>query len=289
MSSATSANITIKIDVREHDLIYMFEKNVLFRDVKVQKENLPLGDVIIMDGDEEKIIIERKTLSDLAASIKDGRYEEQGYRLNGCNHHNHNIVYLIEGDVAKYNIFKGRLDKMTLYSAMFSINYYKGFSLMRSNSLEESALIILNMVQKMSKSMKKSYYSNASSPTPNQNPNITSSDTLDTSNPDEPISLENALTKEESEEKEYCGVVKKVKKDNITVANIGEIMLCQIPTISSITALAILGKFHTITQLILSIQQDINCMKDVSYVNSKGQTRKISKTSIANIIKFLQV
>lgn len=277
MSSSTTANITIKIDVREHDLIYMFEKNILFRDVKVQKENLPLGDVIIMDGDEEKIIIERKTLSDLAASIKDGRYEEQGYRLNGCNHHNHNIVYLIEGDVAKYNIFKGRLDKMTLYSAMFSINYYKGFSLMRSNSLEESALIILNMVQKMSKSMKKSYYSTSSS-----NPDISL-------NTDEPISLENALTKEESEEKEYCGVVKKVKKDNITVSNIGEIMLCQIPTISSITALAILAKFHTITQLILSIQQDVDCMKDISYVNSKGQTRKISKTSIANIIKFLQV
>lgn len=280
MSSSTTANITIKIDVREHDLIYMFEKNILFRDVKVQKENLPLGDVIIMDGDEEKIIIERKTLSDLAASIKDGRYEEQGYRLNGCNHHNHNIVYLIEGDVAKYNIFKGRLDKMTLYSAMFSINYYKGFSLMRSNSLEESALIILNMVQKMSKSMKKSYYSTCTFNPPN--PEVV----LKT---DEPISLENALTKEESEEKEYCGVVKKVKKDNITVANIGEIMLCQIPTISSITALAILAKFHTITQLILSIQQDVDCMKDISYVNSKGQTRKISKTSIANIIKFLQV
>jgi ERCC4-type nuclease len=286
MSSSTSANITIKIDVREHDLIYMFEKNILFRDVKVQKENLPLGDVIIMDGDEEKIIIERKTLSDLAASIKDGRYEEQGYRLNGCNHHNHNIVYLIEGDVSKYNIFKGRLDKMTLYSAMFSINYYKGFSLMRSNSLEESALIILNMVQKMSKSMKTSYYSNSSNPNPNLKQNQSS---LDTSNTDDPDTLENTLTKEESEEKEYCGVVKKVKKDNITVANIGEIMLCQIPTISSITALAILAKFHTITQLILSIQQDVNCMKDISYVNSKGQTRKISKTSIANIIKFLQV
>ena len=42
-----------------------------------------LGDVIICDDDgSERMIIERKTLNDLAASIKDGRYEEQGYRLS---------------------------------------------------------------------------------------------------------------------------------------------------------------------------------------------------------------
>ena len=42
----------------------------------------------------------------MLSSIKDGRYEEQSYRLNGLSHHNHNIVYLIEGDVNKVNRFK---------------------------------------------------------------------------------------------------------------------------------------------------------------------------------------
>ena len=282
-------SITIKIDVREHDLIYMFEKNILFKDVQIKKENLPLGDVIIMEGDEEKIIIERKTLSDLAASIKDGRYDEQSYRLNGCNHHNHNIIYLIEGDVAKYNIFKGRLDKMTLYSAMFSINYYKGFSLMRSNSLEESALIVLNIVQKMSKHTKTAYYQNHTTQVAAASVVTTVVGDIQVIEGNQNILEDNKLVSIESEEKEYCSVVKKVKKENITVSNIGEIMLCQIPTISSITALAILAKFNTITQLILAIQSDLNCLKDISYVNSKNQTRKISKTSIENIIKFLQV
>lgn len=44
----------------------------------------------------------------------------------------------------------------------------------------------------------------------------------------------------ETTEKDYVGVVKKVKKDNITSDNIGEIMLCQIPGISSVTALAVM-------------------------------------------------
>ena len=45
---------------------------------------LDLGDIIISTNeDEELMIIERKSLNDLASSIKDGRYAEQSYRLNG--------------------------------------------------------------------------------------------------------------------------------------------------------------------------------------------------------------
>jgi len=104
-----------------------------FKNLVVKFETLPIGDIIICDDKEEKIIIERKSISDLLASIKDGRYEEQSYRLNGLNHHNHNIVYLVEGDVNKTNYYKTRNDneKLMAYSAMFSLNYYKGFSVFR--------------------------------------------------------------------------------------------------------------------------------------------------------------
>jgi hypothetical protein len=51
-------------------------------------------------------------------------------------------------------------------------------------------------------------------------------------------------------EKEYCSVIKKVKKENITPDNIGEIMLCQIPGISSTTAIAILKEFQTLPKLL---------------------------------------
>ena len=70
--------------------------------------------------------------------------------------------------------------------------------------------------------------------------------------------------------------------------NIGEIMLCQIPGISSITAIAVMKKVGTISNLITTIQSDETCLKDISTVNPKGQQRKISKTCVANIIKFLK-
>ena len=103
---------------------------------------------------------------------------------------------------------------------------------------------------------------------------------------------EKIILSEDSDEiqvtdKDYVGVVKKVKKDNITPDNIGEIMLCQIPGISSVTALAVMEKYKTIPNLIKEIEINNDSMKDLSYTNAKGQVRKINKTCIANIVKYL--
>jgi crossover junction endonuclease MUS81 len=45
-------------------------------------------------------IVERKTADDLAASIMDGRYEEQKYRLktSGLS----NVIYLVEGTPSQH-------------------------------------------------------------------------------------------------------------------------------------------------------------------------------------------
>jgi ERCC4-type nuclease len=289
----------IKVDNREHDLLKQIQNLVLFipsfKQLKVEVANLPLGDIIISDDNEDKLIIERKCMTDLLASIKDGRYEEQSYRLNGLNHHNHNIYYLIEGDVNKSNRFKdNNIEKLTLYSAMFSLNYFKGFSVMRTLSMEESAIFICNTANKLSKSEssgKKAYYENKSFEKQKQKDKSEE-------NPEENENNEQNLEKEEKEDneeneekeqsdKDYVSVVKKVKKDNITPENIAEIMLCQIPGISSVTALAIMAKFKTIPNLIQEIQQNEGCFKDISYQNSKGQTRKINKAYLSNIVKFL--
>ena len=63
----------------------------------LEEKSLPIGDVIISNDDrEEKLIIERKTMRDLASSIRDNRYNEQSYRLDECQIHNHNISPLHE-------------------------------------------------------------------------------------------------------------------------------------------------------------------------------------------------
>ena len=87
--------------------------------------NLPLGDMIICDDEGyELIVIERKTLKDLLSSIKDGRYREQSFRLNNYPVHNHNIIYLIEGQ-NKSN-FK-TYEKKMIESSYFFLCITKGF------------------------------------------------------------------------------------------------------------------------------------------------------------------
>ena len=57
---------------------------------KKKKQSLYISTDYVLD-----FITERKTADDLAASIMDGRYEEQKYRLKNCGINN--VVYLVEG------------------------------------------------------------------------------------------------------------------------------------------------------------------------------------------------
>lgn len=267
----------IKIDVRENELLqkitHLITTVPIFKDIIIKSEVLPIGDIIIADENEEKMIIERKSMCDLLSSVKDGRYEEQSYRLNGSPYHNHNIIYLIEGDTNNFNRFKTEqklaIEKTTLYSAMFSLNYYKGFSIFRSFNLGESATIICNMAYKIKKSDKEPFYKNVK---------------------DSVKDIKETETIEDLEEpsiKNYVNVVKKVKKENVTPENIGEIMLTQIPGVSSTIALTVMEKFKTLPNLIKELETNEDCLKDISSINSKGQSRKINKTSVTNIVKFL--
>jgi len=278
----------VKIDVREHDLLQQINLLIInvpiFKNIIVKSEVLPIGDIIISNEKEDKLIIERKSVSDLLASIKDGRYEEQSYRLNGSEYHNHNVVYLIEGHLNQANRFKSdnglACEKLTLYSAMFSLNYYKGFSVFRSFSLTETATILCNMAYKLGKDeTKQPFYQNTLSKE--------KSELVETSESEEKSESVEKSESEEKSEKDYVNVIKKVKKENITTENIDEIMLCQIPGVSAVTALTIIEKYKTLVNLIKELEINQDCLKNISCTNVKGQSRKISKTSIANIVKFL--
>ena len=209
------------------------------------------------DENNNIILFERKTISDLLASIKDGRYREQSYRLSGSEYHNHNIIYLIEGQLGKFD------DKQIVYSSMFSLNYFKGFSVFRSYNIDETAYILCNAFIKLEKEKgKQPFYSN--------NKESTSGDKDD-----------------DIEEQSYSTFIKKKKNANITKENFGEIVLCQVPSISSTTAVAIMKEFKTIDNLIQKLKEDKKCLDEVSYETDKKQKRKISKTSIKNILEFL--
>ena len=248
--------MNIKIDVREKDIIKLIKplQTDLGLDFNIEILNLPLGDIIIESDKDELLIIERKKLTDLAASIKDGRYTEQSYRLSGCEQPNHHIVFLVEGEMERYRAKYTRIPKKTLYSAMFSLNYYEGFSVMRTSNAIETVEYILRMADKINRSTSKWGYNHAG---------------------------------HEQKEQVYCEVIKKVKKSNITPKNIGEIMLCQIPGISSRTAQAIMGNYPTFHELLVDLESNKKCLDEIVYETPTGKSRHISKTGIGNLIHYL--
>ena len=267
----------IKIDCREIKLNQLC--NGLIKDgenIKIISENLPLGDIIICnDQGEEKAIIERKSLADLAASIRDGRYKEQGFRLNQCNLHNHQIYYLIEGDLRFYRPFKGLPDKKALLSSMVSISYFKGFSLQRTINLEETAEWVIHFASKLEKagSDANPFYLNSAPRT-----GLPEDDSKET----------NSKETNSKEPTNYAEVVsKRVKKENITPENIGEIMLSQIPNVSNSSAAAIIKKFCTFEKLMNALQTDQQCLNDITTTNKNGQHKKLTKPCINNIYTYL--
>ena len=291
----------IILDYREKKLIEtcfsLIQTNENFNKIVLKNENLHIGDIIIKHNNEVKIIIERKTISDLVSSIKDKRYEEQSFRLDSLEHHNHNIIYLIEGSCEKEN-----KEKQMIYSSIFSLNYYKGFSVFRSANINETAYIICNMVLKINNKNKSSYYKNIylQPETQNVSQNQKENDILNVNDEDvnnedvnnEDVNNEDVNNEEDlKDNKEYCGLIMKKKSSMITPDNISEIMLCQIPGISKITAIEILKRFDgKINKLITSLNNDPKCIDNLSYIiPTTNKLRKINKTSIDNIIKYLKI
>ena len=78
------------------------------------------------------------------------------------------------------------------------------------------------------------------------------------------------------------------KKENITPKNIGEIMLMQIPGVSSTSAITIMKEFGSFMNVIDAVKdQDIECLKKLTYETKTGKKRHISSTCCKNIVKYL--
>ena len=66
-------------------------------------------------------------------------------------------------------------------------------------------------------------------------------------------------------------------------------MLSQIPNVSKNIATVILSKYDGIADLIDSLRNDKDVLTDVKYEVSNGKSRKISKTAVDNIVKYLKI
>jgi len=257
--------------------------------VQLSKDVLDLGDILIKtDEDKDVLLIERKTYPDLLASVKDGRYEEQSYRLaNASGFPPHSIFYLIEGVNSQ---FYTPLEKKIAFSAITTLQFFKGFSVHRTSSIKDSAEWLLYFSEKIERNFIKGivpyYLTHPFLKYFKQDREPESSESNVDENVDKTENIFNTELTNELKPADYCNVVKKVKKDNVTPDNIGEIILCQIPGISSITAIAIMKHFDNFPDFINKITNDMSCIENLT-IETNGKIRKISKKSIESIQKFL--
>jgi len=251
--------------------------------ISITKTVLAIGDISILTDDNKDIaIIERKTLADLLASIKDGRYEEQSYRLiHSTKIHPHNIIYLIEGGIFSLDFKERKL----VHSIITSINHFKGMTVIKTSNVAESAEFILSFADKVTRNLAKKQMPKYSAFTTvgNLPPTTVANESVETtvkcSQEETPIPDATAES--------YVSVVKKVKKENLTPENIGAVFLSQIPLISSVTANAIMVKYNnSLGNLIEDLKTNPSCLNGIQ-TEKDGKKRKIGANVVKNVRLFL--
>ena len=126
------------IDNRENSLIKILETN---NDI-FEKKNLEIGDIQYVENDKLIYIIERKTINDLGASIKDGRYKEQKMRLLSNN--NNNIYYILEGNINNCTT----LNRKALLGSIINMLFRDNIRIIFSENINDTYNIILQIQNK---------------------------------------------------------------------------------------------------------------------------------------------
>lgn len=130
------------LDTRETELI------TLLNDVTVKA--MPVGDIWVgvkEDGAmaEGGIVIERKSIRDLEASILDGRYREQrGRILAYCEENKTQPMYILEGSLSSST---GRLQKSALMKFIQRLIFHYQIPVIQTASIHETAELLQTMME----------------------------------------------------------------------------------------------------------------------------------------------
>uniref|UniRef100_A0A6C0D1Q1 ERCC4 domain-containing protein n=1 Tax=viral metagenome TaxID=1070528 RepID=A0A6C0D1Q1_9ZZZZ len=254
--------MAIIIDFREKDILkHCTEMNK--NQIEIKTENLLLGDILI-----DKLLIERKTINDLAASIVDGRYKEQSFRLVKALEEGYRVFYFIEGNM---DLYTGAISKNILVSSIYSLTH-KGFQVLLTKNSKDTAFFILQFSEKMKKDSEKMKKKQVKDELTDDQLKDEASESVDIK-----VSIVNEKTYENTQ-----GVIQTKKNKNITKDNISVFMLCQIPGISTTTAGILLEKYNHISKLIIAMKENPTEIEDF-----RNNNKKLNKNIIKNLNEFL--
>lgn len=245
-------------DSRELKLKELLEENKNDT-IQLSEKYLDLGDIIFKKDNEEILVIERKTLSDLYSSIQDGRYKEQKIRLMS-NYSREKIVYIIEGTISSQNSNFFKNSKSITDGALLNMAFRDKISIIRTKDINDTC----NMLYLLGKKIIK-------------NPEFFS---VESSSSNSSIS--------------YLDTVKVAKKDNMTPSLCNIIQLSQIPGVSKVMAQTIIEKYGSISNLICEYQNfdsgesnEKENEKENLLKNIQLKSRKLGPTLSKRIYNYL--
>ena len=313
----------IIIDNREHKLIELIKTTSSFT-IPYEIKKLDVGDIIILSSKQpdKSLIIERKCMTDMISSIKDGRYKEQKIRLQAERSNSNTIIcYLLEGLV---NDLRKPNDKTLLYGSIISSIFRDTIPIIRTTSLQETLEIIIRLYERMTKNINDFFTlknnnlqqdiqindtperiivntSNSSVNTSNSSVNTSNSNSfiLDT-----PIILNDNLNNKNNNNKTnktnnnennnlYLHSIKKCKKDNMTPKLWNQLILTNIPGVSTSIAIKINEVYPTLTALLnayTNCETDndrIKLLSTILLTHTEKQKRHIGKVISKRIYEYL--
>lgn len=133
------------IDHRETKL-----KELFSNEDEICYENLAYGDIIFKHEKKEIIVIERKTLADLAASIKDGRLRNQKLLLLSKVPRD-NLYYVIEGglDFSDNDSYISGISKKALITSVLNTMVRDGIKTIQTRNLLDTANLVLSLRKRL--------------------------------------------------------------------------------------------------------------------------------------------
>lgn len=127
-------NLCLKVDQRESKCKELLEN------CEIKLELLEFADFQILNNDKILYLFERKTITDLLASIKDGRYKNQKANIT-ANFKPFQYYYIIEGNV-KYNSNPSNQNDKVVLSAVINTMIRDKMGIFFTKSEQETAELI---------------------------------------------------------------------------------------------------------------------------------------------------
>lgn len=133
--------VKLVADVRER---WFFEVEGI--EEEVESRSLPLGDFVIDINGFVAVLVERKTMADLWASIRDSRHREQLGRLRQAREAGVRVIYLIEGSLSQW---ADEVERRSVRTAFTNIMLRDGIPVWFTLSPSESRDALMDMATRV--------------------------------------------------------------------------------------------------------------------------------------------